>query len=131
MYKIAVYLDNRHIPSIDFQNPELGNPGVGACEYLHTAIPYFINKYCGNSIRPIILAHHIENMPENIEVHQVNSIINAADSAKALNCDFFLFRPRQNEEENILDHIDNIELPSIGRAAFNPSREAHEKNGKV
>lgn len=120
MMKIAVFLDNRHIPTIDFRQPQLGNPGVGACEYLHVAIPYFLHHYCRDRVEPIILAPHIDRLPPDLDAFQVNSVIEAASKAKDLGADFFVFRPRQMEEENILDHIDAIQMPSIGRAALTP-----------
>ena len=120
MIKIAVFLDNRHIPSVDFRNPKLGNPGTGACEYLHVAIPYFLHEYCRDNIKPIILAPHIAQLPPELEAYQVFSVTEAASKAKELGARYFVFRPRQAEEENILDHIDKIQMPSIGRAALTP-----------
>lgn len=120
MMKVAFFLDNRHIPTIDFSNPELGNPGSGACEYLHVAIPFFINKYCAQKVDAIILAPYIDKLPATLQAYTANSVIDAASKAKDLGADFFVFRPRQKEEENILDHIDKIQLPSIGRAALTP-----------
>lgn len=120
MIKIAFYLDNRHIEGIDFSQPELGNPGTGACEYLHTAIPYFIHKYCGEKVEPVIIAAHTAKLPPQLKAYEVHSVTEAATKAKELGVDFFVFRPRLNEEDHILDHIDRIGLPSIGRAALTP-----------
>lgn len=120
MIKIAFFLDNRHIPSVDFSLPDEGNPGTGACEYLHVAIPYFIHKYCSKVVQPVILAPYIDKLPSTVEAYQVNSVIEAATKAKDVGAQFFVFRPRLNEEDNILDHIDAIQMPSIGRAALTP-----------
>ncbi len=121
--KIAFFLDNRHIPAVNFQTPELGNPGAGACEYLHVAIPYFLNKYCGTKAEAIILAPHVDKLPAGLKAFPAQSVIEAASRAKELGADFFVFRPRQKEEANILDHIDKIKMPSIGRAALTPYPE--------
>lgn len=121
--KVAFFLDNTHIPGIDFREPDQGNPGVGACEYLHVAIPFFLERYCGKEIDPIILAPHIDKLPTVLQVFQTESIIDAAKKAKELEADFFVFRPRQKEESEILDVIDTLELPAIGRAALTPYPE--------
>ena len=120
MIKIAFFLDNRHVEAIDFSHPEMGNPGTGACEYLHVAIPYFIKEYCGQDVQPVILAPHIGKLPSQLPAYEARSITEAASKAKELDVHFFVFRPRLNEEENILDHIDRLQLPSSGRAALTP-----------
>jgi glycosyltransferase involved in cell wall biosynthesis len=118
--RIAFFLDNSHIPSIDFSQPENGNPGVGACEYLHVAIPYFINKYCRPATEAVIIAPHVSQLPNGLIAYQAASVTEAATKAKNIGVDYFIFRPRINEEDHILDHIDRLQLPSIGRAALTP-----------
>lgn len=112
--RVAYYLDNRFVENVDFGTPWEGNPGTGASEYLQVAIPYFLKHYCGESVDPIILAHNIDLLPDDMETHQVDSIAHAAKRAKGLDVDFFVFRPRLNEEESILDVVDELQLPSIG-----------------
>ena len=75
--KIAVFLDNAHIPGINFQSPELGNPGTGATECLHVAIPYFLKKYRSKDVEPVILAIHTDKLPEAVEAHKVKSVTDA------------------------------------------------------
>jgi glycosyltransferase involved in cell wall biosynthesis len=71
----------------------------------------------------IILAPHIDQLPSHIQSFAVTSVTDAATKAKDLGVDFFVFRPRQKEEANILAYIDHLELPSIGRAALTPHPE--------
>ena len=120
--RIAFYCSNKHLPEIDFSDPYSGNPGCGAAEYLHVLIPFMLNKFYYESFELIILADKIDNMPANMKSHKVNEgIIEAASLAKKLLCDIFVFRPRMNEEKNILSHLENLKLKSIGRAALTPT----------
>lgn len=124
--KVAYFLDNSHLSHMDFSKPEQGNPGTGAGTYLHAALPYFLNKYTGNRVQAVILAAHTDNLPQDVEAHQVKGVVDAASKAKEIGADYFVFRPRLDEEDHILEHIDKIQMPSIGRAALTP-RPAHLK----
>ncbi len=115
------YLDNRGVADVDFSQPWEGNPGTGAAEYLHVALPYFIQEYTG--IKCHIFAHHINHLPKEVQAHKVSSIRDAAAKAKQLNMSCFVFRPRVQEEDSILDYLDEINLFAIGRAALTPSPE--------
>ncbi len=118
--KVAFFLDNSHLSKIDFSEPEQGNPGTGAGTYLHAALPHFLNKYQGEKIEAVILAAHTDKLPSSVPSFQVDNVVAAASKAKEIGADFFVFRPRLSEEDHILDHIDRIKMPSIGRAALTP-----------
>lgn len=121
--KVGIYLDNSALSGMDFRHPERGNPGTGAAEYLHVALAYFIRKYAGSSVETHIFAQHTNLMPPKIPSHSVLDVVDAAKKAKSAGMDIFVFRPRMREELNILDVIDDLGLPSIGRAALTPSPE--------
>ena len=127
---IGFFLDNSGVSQTDFRRPWEGNPGTGAAEYLHAATPYFISKYCGDKAQCIIFAPHIQQLPDSVSVHQTNSIVEAAHQAKAMGVDYFVFRPRMHEEMRILDVLDDLALPSIGRAALTPRPEHIRKMSK-
>ena len=118
--KLGFYLDNRGVENTDFSKPWEGNPGTGAAEYLHVALPYFIAKYGNLSSTPIIFATHIKHLPKGLVSHQVASINEAAIIAKDIGINYFVFRPRIHEENNILDLLDELQLSSIGRASLTP-----------
>ncbi len=99
---------------------KLGNPGVGAAAFMHVCIPYFIQKYADKTYTPVIIAANTEKLPPEIESFQADTVTQAASKAKEIGCDYFVFRPRQNEEDNILDHIDKIKMPSIGDSQLTP-----------
>ena len=120
---IGFFLDNRSVGQMDFSRPWEGNPGTGAAEYLHVATPHFISEYCGDKAQCIIFAPYVKYLPRSVDVQQANSIVEAAYKAKAKGVDYFVFRPRLNEEKHILDIIDDLDLPSIGRAALTPKSE--------
>lgn len=122
--KIAFYVPNEGLKNIDFSTPFNGNPGSGAAEYLHVALPYFISD---SKFETYILAQNILHMPANIKCIQCESIRDAAITAKKNSIDIFVFRPRIHEELGILDLIDEIKLPSIGRAALTPSSKHQRK----
>lgn len=122
--KIAFYVPNEGLKNIDFSTPFNGNPGSGAAEYLHVALPYFISD---SKFETYILAQNISHMPANIKCIQCESIRDAAITAKKNSIDIFVFRPRIHEELGILDLIDEIKLPSIGRAALTPSSKHQRK----
>ncbi len=120
---IGFFLDNSGVSQTDFSRPWEGNPGTGAAEYLHAATPHFISEYCGAKAQCIIFAPHIQHLPSSVGAQQAGSIIEAAHQAKARGVDYFVFRPRMNEEMGILDVLDGLALPSIGRAALTPRPE--------
>jgi hypothetical protein len=126
--RVAFYVPNIGVKNIDFSRPENGNPGTGAAEYLHVALPYYISS---GKIKTFIYAQSTEGMPRNVDCVQCDSIRDAAIKAKKNSIDFFIFRPRINEEENILDLIDELQLPSIGRSALTPSPGHQRKMAKT
>ena len=122
--KIAFYVPNAGLRKIDFSRPQDGNPGTGAAEYLHVALPYYIN--C-DKIEAQIYAQDITHMPQGMECVECDSIRDAAHKASSNGIDIFVFRPRINEEDSILDLIDELKLPSIGRAALTQAIQHQRK----
>lgn len=118
--RVAFYLENKDIADVDLSQPELGNPGCGGTEYLFAATPYYINKYFGESYSLIILANEICSLPKQIESHQVDDVYSAARKAKEIEAEIFIYRPRRNEEDNFLELIETLKLPTIGWAHITP-----------
>ena len=124
--KIAFYLENTNIPDIDLSKPSHGNPGCGGTEYLFVALPYYIHKYLKKNdyehlIEVIILAEHTQKLPSIIKSFKVTGVKDAAKTAKNLNVDFFIYRPRRHENENLLKFLDELKLPTIGWAHVTPN----------
>tara|TARA_B100000242_G_C43039716_1_gene484975 strand:+ start:99 stop:1418 length:1320 start_codon:yes stop_codon:yes gene_type:complete len=129
--KIAFYCANKHLPEIDFSEPYSGNPGCGAAEYLHIAIPFMLDNFYSKLMKTVIIADEVDKLPPNIESYKVNhGVVEAASLAKSIECDVFVFRPRMQEEDNILSHLESIQLKSVGRAALTPNYDHLIKMGK-
>ena len=122
--KIAFYVPNKGLKKINFSTPFDGNPGSGAAEYLHVALPYYIRD---DEFETYILAQEVTHMPANLKHIKCNSLRDAAILAKKNGIDIFVFRPRIHEESNILDLIDELQLLSIGHAALTPSVKHQRK----
>ena len=118
--RVGFWLDNRSVRNVDLRRPQEGNPGMGASVYLHTAIPYALQRRYPELDRPIILAPHTQNLPEELETHQAGSVTAAAAKARDLGLDFFVFRTRQREEEGILSVLDDLGQPAVGVAHLTP-----------
>ena len=80
--KIAFYLENSSIADVDLRFLEEGNPGCGGTEYLFAATPYYLASLKGDTYTPILLANHVDKLPNNLESVQVNNIIDAAKNGK-------------------------------------------------
>lgn len=118
--KIGFFLDNRGVSKTDFSRPWEGNPGTGASEYMSVAVPYFITKL-NELAEPVqIFAPVADKLPSNVVAHQCATIRDAAIKAKEVGIDYFVFRPRIHEEDNIIDILDEIELSSVGCAQLTP-----------
>ena len=122
--KIAFYLPNQGLKKVDFSQPQEGNPGSGYSEYLQAALPYYLNS---QEFHSFIFAQDISKMPNGIDCVECSSIRDAAIKAKEKAIDFFVFRARIQEEDNILGLIDNLELASIGIAQLTPSVQHQRK----
>ena len=122
--KIVFYVPNGGLTNVDFRKPQDGNPGSGAAEYLHVALPYYLRS---KGVNAIIYAQNTKTMPPDVPCEACGSLREAAKRAAVDEVDFFVFRPRIDEEDNILELIDELKLNSIGRAALTPSAKHQRK----
>lgn len=128
--KIGFYLQNRYIPDVDLSRPDKGNPGCGATEYLFAALPYYLAKLHGETCTPVLLANHTGLLTENVKTTQVADVYDAARQAKQFGCDIFVYRPRRRTEEDILNIVDTLQLPTIGWASITPTEPYLRKMAK-
>jgi len=119
-FTVGIYVGNEAVSSLDFSRPERGNPGCGAAEYLPVALAHAMHLYASDSVHPVLYATSTSHLPSHIESMQVANIASAAREAKKRGVDFFVFRTRQSEEQGILDVLDELNLPAIGRADLTP-----------
>lgn len=121
--KPAFYLENERISNVDFSEPFLGNPGCGGTEYLFVATPYYLQKHLPDLCRPILLANDTSHLPIQIESHKVQNVHDALCKAKELGADLFVYRPRRDKEDDILELIDKLEMPTIAWAHITPKNK--------
>ncbi len=119
--KVFFYCPNKNLSQVVFKEPNKGNPGCGATEYLQVAIPFFLNKYFSEFIDVSILAEDISTMPYELKVFKISNGLNGAiDFAHKNNSDIFVFKPSQNEKKSIFDLIDRLKLKTIAVGQLTP-----------
>ena len=118
--KIAFYLENKNIESVDFSTPEKGNPGCGGTEYLFVALPYYLAQHQKQICTPVLFANIANQLPEALEVVQADDVYVAARKAHEIGCDVFVYRPKRHQEMDILDLVQKLDLPTIGWAHITP-----------
>ena len=116
---IAIYTENKKVGPVDFRHPEKGNPGTGYALYWPIAITYALQKYFPE-IKITLFAQETRSLPTMFNTVEANSITEAAVKAKEAGVDFFVLRSSQKEDKDFYMLIDQLKLPSIGRAALTP-----------
>tara|TARA_B100000886_G_scaffold313086_1_gene249487 strand:+ start:16601 stop:17926 length:1326 start_codon:yes stop_codon:yes gene_type:complete len=120
--KVFFYCPNKNLPKVLFNEPDKGNPGCGATEYLQVAIPFFLKKYFSQYIEVTIVADDISTMPSNLNVLEISNGLNGAIKvANDNNSDIFIFKPSQNQEKSIFDLIDKFKLKTIAIGQLTPN----------
>ena len=119
--KVFFYCANKNLSQVEFNNPEIGNPGCGATEYLQVAIPFFLKKYFPKDFEVSIIADHISKMPSEINSFKVNDgLEEAIEFAHKKKSDIFIFKSSQNEKKSIFELIDKFQLKSIAIGQLTP-----------
>ena len=87
---------------------------------MFAATPHYIQKLCGDTVKPILMAQSTDNMPSGIEVHKVTNLHQAAEQAHQIGADIFVYRPHRKLDNNFLLLIDRLNLATIGWAHITP-----------
>lgn len=111
--KIGFYLENQNIPDVDLSQPAKGNPGCGGTEFLFVALPYYLEKLGGPGYQPVILANHVQNLPDCLTCYSVEDVWDAARAAKAHGCSIFVYRPRRHQETGLIELLSSLDLSAI------------------
>ena len=117
--KVGFYLENQKTPDVDLSRPSEGNPGCGGTEFLFAALPYYLTVL-GKGYKPILLANHVDRLPDNVTHVQVADVMDAVRRAKEIGCEIFVYRPRRHAEQELLALIDAMKLPTIAWAHITP-----------
>jgi glycosyltransferase involved in cell wall biosynthesis len=121
--KLGIYLENSGVRKISFRTPEAGNPGSGGTEFLMATLPHYMHKYASDKVNSILFANSTTNLPSDVPSVESRDLVDAAQKAKAENCDFFIYRPRRNLQRDFLSLIDEINLKTISWAHVTPKYE--------
>jgi glycosyltransferase involved in cell wall biosynthesis len=78
MDSIAFFLDNSALSEVDFSQPLLGNPGVGATEFMTVLIA---SELCNKSLDVTLLTTSDGNFPKGLKIKRVRSIEEAIGHA--------------------------------------------------
>jgi glycosyltransferase involved in cell wall biosynthesis len=105
---IALLVEDHNIDSIDFSNPSLGNPGVGATEYLIVSLAYFLRR---DDRFEITLFHTGDNIyPKELNAIRLSDRNSIFDELAIKNFSQLIFC---NQEKSFLEKIDYHNIPSL------------------
>ena len=118
--KIAFYLENQGIPDVDLSRPALGNPGCGNTEYRFAALPAYLAASGVHDHEFVIIANHVERLPNNVRHVEAADVVQAALCAKNEGCGLLVWRPRRYPHEGFLALIDHLRLPLVAWPGITP-----------
>ncbi len=105
MYKVGLFLSNKNISTVNLNQPELGNPGIGGTEYLLLSLAWFLNL--NSQWKVSLFATYTENLPQELDLILVSDFQDATISASNLKLDIFII---PYFHENLLEIIKNSNL---------------------
>lgn len=88
--KVAFFLDNKDITSVDLRFPEKGNPGCGGTQYLFSCLPAYIAKAAA-SVEPLILAPNVDLLPESVQCIRCETLADAPVLCRRADAEFLVF----------------------------------------
>ena len=98
--KVALYLENRNLNTVDCSRPEKGNPGIGGTHYNIITLPYYFQKLLPDSgIKPVLLANSTDHLPDRLESRKAENINEAARICEDEKFDILIWRPTQSAED--------------------------------
>lgn len=91
MKKVAFYLDNRSISSVDCKNILEANPGIGGTEYLILLVSYLL-MLRDNDIQVKVYTHKEGLFPIGFNYEVISDFEKAVSRAEEQGCDYIVFR---------------------------------------
>jgi FkbM family methyltransferase len=127
LMKIAMYLENKNISSVDLRFPEQGNPGVGGTEFnFITLASELQNRYHFLKIK--MFAQATQLLPENVACQQAFSCVKAVELAISQGFEFFVWRPTVREDASqLVNNISSYAIKFIIWAHNTPESEILSK----
>lgn len=111
MNKVAFYLDNERIVSVDCSDILSGNPGIGGTEYMIIVISYLLaTRNNGLNVKTFTRKHG--HFPDGYNYEVVGDFISAVNKAVEEGFDYFIFKHDASLiKSGVLNNIDsNIKL---------------------
>lgn len=108
---VAFFLPTERIEHADLSNPEKGNPGIGATQYLFVLVASQLKQRFNNELDIIIYIDGDIKLPPHLNKVKVRDIFEALRLAKKERVDMLVIRT--STEKKVYDFIDAIEQPVI------------------
>ncbi|MGV2831688.1 glycosyltransferase family 4 protein [Myxosarcina sp. GI1(2024)] len=124
--KVGFYLQNQGCSDVDLRYPERGNPGVGGTQFTTIATAYYLDKYYGDRVEPILLANSLELLPPSLKTYHVEGDLDAVAKSETLECDILVFRS-QIGNHPIYDRLEKSKLKAIARSNNTPDCRGLER----
>lgn len=110
MSKIIFYVSLRSSITVDLSNPEKGNPGIGATQYLMVLIATKLKQKFKKLDITIITDSEVI-FPRNLNVVSVNDKFEAVKKAKSLSADILIIRT--DTDKQLYNYIDDVQQKVI------------------
>lgn len=111
---VGGFLRNANVADVDLRHPEDGNPGVGGTHFGFVSLTYYLKKYRGEDIHPVLYAQSTGKLPESVETVAALTPIEAIQKAAEDGCDMFLIRiGGEDSYRDIFDEASRVELPIL------------------
>ncbi|NLN48956.1 MAG: glycosyltransferase family 4 protein [Clostridiales bacterium] len=105
--KIKFFISTKGIQHVDLSNPGLGNPGIGATEYLFVLLATELSKQFGGDYDIGLVVDSNMRLPSNINVTVVKDVFAAIEVSKETNTDILVIRSVIDKE--LYKKVDNAE----------------------
>jgi FkbM family methyltransferase len=121
--KIAFYIENKNISSVDLRVPERGNPGIGGTEFNFVTLSLELHKRF-DFLDITVFAQSTQRLPNPLNVKKASNCIEAVEQAIALGCEFFVWRPTvRDDAELLIEQIESYPIKFIIWAHNTPKLE--------
>ncbi|MDP5191771.1 glycosyltransferase, partial [Rheinheimera baltica] len=108
--KIAFYLENKNIKSVDLREPEKGNPGIGGTEFNFVTLPLELHRRY-DFLQIKIFAQSTQLLPQELSTEQADNCLIAVEKALEQGFEFFVWRPTVREDAAKL--VERIQVYAI------------------
>ena len=109
--RVGFYLANAKIADVSFAAPERGNPGIGGSHFLVGVLPYYLEKFAGERIVPVVYANRPQSVPVSESVF-ADDVLSAMRQAKSDGCECFVDIAKEIPRQ-VVAEADRLALPTV------------------